>query len=142
MNRLLCSVLSFFLLFSVHSLPAQEHTDATSIPKNELMHSLTSSHEGESTENYFWRMILTLVGIVILLFLTLWLFRRIGRGGLRGKSGNGTSIKVIERRGLSQKSALYLVEIDNKRVLIAESQINIRPLTTFESHIDPHLHEK
>lgn len=102
------------------------------LPQNEVMQP---SHPTNLTtyEPSFWRMILTLIGIVVLLLLTLWLFRRIGRGRFGGKFGGGTAIVVLERRMLSQKSALYLVEIGDKRVLVSESQVNVQHLATLGS---------
>jgi flagellar biogenesis protein FliO len=83
-----------------------------------------------SYESAFVRMLVTLLGLVFLVFATFWILRRLGKG--KFKMGGGRTINVIERRALSPKSMLYVVEIGNKKVLISESQLEIRTLTAFE----------
>jgi flagellar biogenesis protein FliO len=92
---------------------------------------LPSSKEmTNSYESAFVRMLVTLLGLAVLVFATFWILRRLGKG--KFKSGSGRTINVIERRALSPKSMLYVVEIGNKKVLISESQIEVRTLTSFE----------
>jgi flagellar biogenesis protein FliO len=92
---------------------------------------LPSSKEMTSSyENAFVRMLVTLLGLVFLVFATFWILRRLGKG--KFKMGGGCTINVIERRALSPKSMLYVIEIGNKKVLISESQLEVRALTTFE----------
>ncbi len=92
------------------------------LPSSEEM---TTSYEGA-----FVRMIVTLLGIVFLVFATFWILRRLSGGKL--KMGTGRTINIIEKRALSPKSMLYIVEIGNKKVLISESQYEVRTLTTYE----------
>ena len=81
-----------------------------------------------SYEHALGKMLLTLVGLIPLIFLTVWMMRRLSSGRL--VRGNTTqSIKILEKRPLSQKSMLYLVEVDGKRILISESQLEVRPLS-------------
>jgi flagellar biogenesis protein FliO len=94
---------------------------------------LPSSKEmTNSYESAFVRMLVTLIGLVILVFATFWVLKRMGKG--KFKMGSGRTINVIERRALSPKSMLYIVEIGNKKVLISESQLEVRTLTAFEEH--------
>lgn len=86
---------------------------------------MTSSYEGA-----FVRMLVTLLGLVFLVFATFWILRRLGKGQF--KMGSGRSINILEKRALSPKSILYIVEIGQKKVLISESQVEVRALTTFE----------
>jgi flagellar protein FliO/FliZ len=86
---------------------------------------MTTSYEGA-----FVRMLVTLTGLVLLVFATFWILRRLGKGKFRVSSGNG--INILERRALSPKSMLYILQIDNKKVLISESQVEVRALTSFE----------
>ncbi len=93
---------------------------------------LPSSQEmTTSYENAFVRMLVTLLGLVFLVFATFWVLRRLGKG--KFKTGSGRTINIIERRALSPKSMLYVVEIGNKKVLISESQLEVRALTDFEN---------
>lgn len=89
----------------------------------------------ESYENSFVKMLLTLLGLVVLIFLTVWMLRKLGSGKLRGMH-LARSIKIIERRPLSAKSILYLIEVGGKQILIAESQLEVRPITSLDP-MDP-----
>jgi flagellar biogenesis protein FliO len=88
----------------------------------------------EVTVNYehaFTKMLLTLLGLGVLIFLTVWLLRRLSQGRLKNMN-LGRGIKILERRPLSAKSILYLIEVRGKQVLIAESQVEVRALTSIE----------
>lgn len=90
---------------------------------------LPSSHEmTQSYENAFVKMLVTLLGLIVLILGTFWVLRRLGKG--RFTMGSSKSITILERRPLSPKSMLYLVECDNKRILISESQLEVRALAS------------
>jgi flagellar biogenesis protein FliO len=92
---------------------------------------LPSSKEMTSSyENAFVRMLVTLLGLVFLVFVTFWVLRKLGKG--KFKMGGGKAIQILERRALSQKTMLYVVEVDNKKILISESQLEVRTLTSLE----------
>lgn len=99
-------------------------TDDT--PKDSALKNATDSYE-----TAFVKTIVVLVGLLVLIILTVWMFKKISRGRLR--SFNYTkSIKVIEKRPLSPKSMLYLIEVGGRQVLIAESQFNVKEITTLD----------
>jgi len=80
----------------------------------------------------FVKMFLTLIVLVLLLVGTLWFLRRLCRSRLQ-KNGGEQGIQILEKRMLSTKSILYLVEVEGKKVLLAESQHEIRRLQTWDS---------
>ncbi|MCX6987594.1 MAG: flagellar biosynthetic protein FliO [Chlamydiae bacterium] len=84
-----------------------------------------------SYEGTFGKMLLTLGGLLLLVFLTVWLLKKLTQGkiGAFGKK----HISVIERRPLSPKTVLYLVELEGKQILIAESQLEVTSLATMET---------
>jgi flagellar biogenesis protein FliO len=90
----------------------------------------SSKEMTDSYENAFVRMLVTLLGLVFLVFVTFWILRRLGKG--KFKMGAGRTINIIDRRSLSPKSMLYVIEIGNKKVLISESQLEVRALTAFD----------
>ena len=95
-------------------------------------HSETTPPQGPpSYEGAFVKMIVTVVGLVCFVLLTIWALRKIGQGRFRG-FGSNRSIQVIEKKPLSPKSMLYLVEVGHQKFLIAESQLEIRRLGTIE----------
>lgn len=77
----------------------------------------------------FFKMIFALVVLLLAIFLTVWALKRLTQG--RFLQMNSTKeIKVLERRPLSQKSMLYLVEVGGKKILLAESHLEIRRLAS------------
>lgn len=93
---------------------------------------------GEAPTNYkgaFMKMMLTMLGLIVLIVISVWLLRRVSHGRMK-QMNYGRSIKVIERRPLSAKSILYLVEISGKKVVIAESQVEVRGITTADHFTD------
>ncbi len=79
----------------------------------------------------FAKMFLTLIALAILLFATYWFLRRLVQRRLQKGIGNG-AIQIIEKKMVSHKTMLYLIEVDNKRVLIAESHLEIKRVEGFE----------
>lgn len=78
----------------------------------------------------FIKMLLTLTSLVALLLLSYWFIRRFIQHRLQ--KGVGTqAIQILEKRMISTKTTLYLIEVENKtRVLIAESHLEIKKLET------------
>ena len=87
-----------------------------------------------SYQHAFIRMLLSLLGLLALVFATFWFLKRMGKGKFR--MGSGHAIHILEKRSLSPKTFLYVVEIEGKHVLISESQLEVRGLTTFEPKTD------
>lgn len=85
----------------------------------------------ESYETAFVKTIVVLVGLLVLVILTIWMFRKISHGRFRGMNML-KSIKVLEKRPLSPKSMLYLVEVSGKQILLAESQLDVRNVATLD----------
>ena len=76
------------------------------------------------------KMFLSLTFLVVLFFATFWFLKRLIQD--RREKGKGTeTIRVLEKRMISPKSVLYLVEVEGKKVLLAESQLEVRRLQTW-----------
>ena len=73
------------------------------------------------------RMLGALGVILLLLFGTIYVLRRMTTQRTF-KTSAEASINIIERKALSPKSTLYLVDFDGKRTLIAESSNDVRTL--------------
>jgi flagellar biogenesis protein FliO len=126
---LLCCFFSSLLSADDQASPPPAHWPQTE------EHS-TAAAATESYEYAFLKMLATLGILLILLLISFWMFRRLARGRLR-QMNQGKSVKILERRALSPKSILYVVDFCGKRVLIAESQYeickideNLPPLST------------
>ena len=77
----------------------------------------------------FIKMLLTFVVLIILLVATYWLIRKLIQD--RNQRGVGTqSIQILEKRMISAKTMLYLVEVENKKILLAESHLEIKRLAS------------
>nr|QIQ10893.1 hypothetical protein OJOKFFHK_00036 [uncultured bacterium] len=84
----------------------------------------------------FWsevvNMMATLGLIISLILIAAWFLKRMLN--TRQEQVNTTSIiKVVERRGLSPKTAVYLLEIEGKSIVIAESQNGVTVLSSYDS---------
>lgn len=113
--------------------PQEQTTTPTPLPTEPIPQELPSSSElTQSYESSFLRMIASLIGLIILIAGTFWVLKRLGRGGKFGKGSTDRSIRIIERRPLSPKSVLYLIEIGKKQVLISESQLEVRALSSID----------
>lgn len=78
----------------------------------------------------FGKMILSIALLIILMLASYWFIKKLIQQRLQ-KGGDGSAIQILERRVLSPKTMLYLVEIDQKKILIAESQLEIKRLDSF-----------
>lgn len=66
-----------------------------------------------------------ITGLIALILLTIYLLKRFATN--RTMSANQMShIKIVERRAISPKSTLYLIEFGNRKLLLSESQLEIR----------------
>lgn len=87
------------------------------------------------------KMFVSLIVLVALLYLSYWFLRKMIHQKLQKGNGNG-AIQILEKKMVSPKTMLYLVEVENKKVLLAESQLEIKRLESFpaerESYGEPH----
>ncbi len=92
-------------------------------------HALMSKAPESSYEHALIKMILTLGGLLLLVFLTLWILRKLSNGRMGG-FGTPKKIKVLEKRPLSPKTVIYLLELNGKEVFVAESQLEVKTIFT------------
>ena len=102
----------------------------------ELTNESTAPTEDVSplTTNYshaLTKMVLTFLALLILFGVSYWLMKRVGRNRMTNMN-NLKAIKIRERRPISPKTTLYLIELSGKEILIAESQHEVRALSTYE----------
>lgn len=109
----------------------EEKKEGTPLPVEEIPSSVDMSKATESYETAFIKTIVVLVCLLVLVALTIWMFRKISNGRLRNFNYH-KAVKILEKRPLSPKSMLYLIEVGGKQVLIAESQLEVRTVTTLD----------
>ena len=108
----------------------QQLTDQIARPADQ---SIAQTLEEEVTQDYkpmefkwaFLKMFFWLVVLVGFFFLTLYMFKKLSHSRL-DTINQHKIIKVLEKRALSPKTVLYLVEYENKKVLIGESQNELK----------------
>lgn len=75
----------------------------------------------------FVKMFLTLIALIVLMGLSFWFLRRLVRNRAN-RSSSQQMIQILEKRMISPKSMLFLVEVEGQKILLAESQHEIRRL--------------
>lgn len=75
----------------------------------------------------FFKMIIMLGAIIGLLLLSMWFVKRMMNARIE-QMNVSSFIKVIERRSLSAKTSLYVIELQDRRIAIAESHNGITVL--------------
>ena len=130
----------FFFMFSILSAPLySQGEEMTFIPDekgNLQMQGQDLFAQNEEffrelpTQDYqgaFIKMFVVLGLLLTLISVTIWLIKRLMKNRAE-VANNHKIIQVIEKRILSPKSILYLIEVDNQKILISESQLEVRPL--------------
>ncbi len=83
-------------------------------------------------ESTIAQMLLTFAALIALLFISVWFIRRLIQGRLQ-RGLEDRAIQILEKRMISPKTMLYWVEVENKKILIAESHLEVRKI---ESYVD------
>ena len=118
----------FLLIFSICSISYATDISLETTPKQEETVEKPLFEENMPPTDFhktFIRMLISLGLIIILVFVTYWAFRKMMRTK-QMQGNNNKAIKILERRTLSPKTVLYLVEIKNKKILLSESQLEVR----------------
>jgi len=122
--------LSFFLAFnltpvqltSIEDYPSNKRIMEEEIP---LPESLRQSHKQElpREDNFmkeFMKMLVTLGAIITVLLLISWMLKRFTNSRIQ-QINESSHIKILERRSITQKTSVYLLDIKGKQVAIVES---------------------
>lgn len=91
-------------------------------------HDAPSYHsEPDQFQDKFFRMLYLLALLIGLMVASSWFLKKImhKRAESLNISGN---IKVLESRALSSKSTIYLLDVNGKGLLVAESHSGVHPL--------------
>ena len=124
-------LLAIFLLFTHAFTTLQLFAEENISTENFLTENNTEDlYPTVSIPEYkpaFFKMLLILIALIALIFLTFYIFKRLMK--VRIHQANMTkNIKVLEKRIISPKSILYLIEIEGKRILISESNLELRKI--------------
>jgi flagellar biogenesis protein FliO len=73
----------------------------------------------------FLKMILSVIAVVVLGSITIWSFKRMAKSRVYTANQN-KEIKILEKRMLSPKSILYLIEYSGKKMIVSESHLDMK----------------
>lgn len=93
--------------------------------ENDKQMGSETQYQEPQFQKVFLKMIVYLVLFIILSFATIWSLKRMGRSKLALANSN-KAIKILEKRMLSPKSAIYLIELDGKKILVSESHLDMK----------------
>lgn len=129
----------FFLLIQLPSLSGDEVQSPQTVKETEI--PLPPSLQGADVPevqhedrffSQFLNMLFTL-GLIVFALLTLsWILKRMTNTRLKQENEVST-IKILERRSITPRTAIYVLEIKNKVITIAESHNNLIKLSEFDS---------
>lgn len=87
----------------------------------------------------FFHMLLLLGAMIALLYGGMWMIKRISlpKNNDSGSRAEPTRIKILEKRPLSLKTTLYVLEVFGKNIIVAESVNGTSVLTEISTN-----HEK
>jgi len=114
-----------FLLFGADIAPDAVPTEPMTAPVISPI-DMVPGYEGA-----FLKMFLALIALIIGIFFTVWLLKKLSQGRW-SQGGNNRSIKIIEKRPLSPKTMLYIIDVDGQQSVIAESQLEVKHLMNLE----------
>jgi flagellar biogenesis protein FliO len=84
-----------------------------------------------SYETAFIKMLVALILILLLLMIGVFVYKKFAGARLQ-QSNHTRNIKILEKRAISPKTILYLVEIGGKKLLLGESQLELRHLSSLD----------
>jgi len=131
MNSYVFKLFSFFLKDEiVYSEPGEN------LPLPELV----SLPGGEDYHSAFLKMIFSLLFFLAFAGFSLWFLKRVMQ---KKRSSHPTkSMQLIEKKALSPKSCVYLMDVEGKKVLISESQLDMRITPLEEKKEEPIYQEE
>jgi len=116
-------LLNFLLFGAVPAAPAEPNLPPPiEAPLTPSPVDMVPGYEGA-----FLKMFLVLIALIVGIFLTVWILKKLSQG--RWAQGNqNRSIKILEKRPLSPKTMLYIIDVDGQQSVIAESQLEVKHL--------------
>ena len=129
------TILTLFLFAVSLFLPSHLKSEETKEePKTEITTQTTTPNLNTTTppaevsyEATLLKMLVTLGGLLALVFLTIWCLKKLKQGRLGG-FGSQKKIIILEKKPLSPKTLLYFIELDGKKILLSESQVEVKML--------------
>jgi len=140
MKLLLCLFLCFAgTSFSEESVPSYPDQHSVSLTQKNLepvfpIEELIKKPNKQDDKFYseFINMLASLGLIIALIFIVAWFLKRLANTRLT-QVNNSSSIRIIEKRIISPKTSLFLLDIEGTTVFIAESANGVTRLAEFST---------
>ena len=112
------------LLFCLYlfSLPLQADEPLPTPPKIVIEEPAKELVQEETfnVQDKVYRIVLTLGGLIFVIFLISFFFKKLARQRL-DSANSSSGIKILERRALSPKTMLYIIRAYDKTILIGDA---------------------
>ena len=112
---------------STEDVPIMSDNDNEANPNAPTIINKDQHFDPPSFKKAFFKMAIALFALIILVVITFYSLRRLNRVKT-SQANKMQSIKILEKRPISPKSMLYLIEVDGEKVLISESNLEVRPI--------------
>ena len=126
---------TLFLAGTTFSLPAQQPETTPVVKEETTSPSWLENNFNKPGESHFVhefiKMLFALGFILVLIFVGAWVFKKLVAQKLY-QANQSSSIKVLERRALSPKASIYLIDIGGKGVLVGETATEVTRLAEFD----------
>ncbi len=124
--------LLFFFLFSQFAyVQAEPISISSEIAQNEMpkefSDEIIESIPSPQYQKSFVRMMVLVLVFIVLVTAAYVFLKKMIKGKYR-PSGPSQSIKILEKKVLSPKTMLFLIEVEKEKVLISESQVHVKHL--------------
>lgn len=127
----LFTVISTNPIFSESNLKAEKELINNNTTKPDYLKDYDEMPSSQFQKSFF-RMLSLITAFILVIIFCFWIFRRIVHNKTK-MANQSKSIKILEKRVLSPKSMLFLVEVEKEKVLIAESQVKVETLHTLSN---------
>lgn len=110
----------------------QENSTSKKHGENDDFPAVWGDQKGRETDTFqtkFFNMLFLLGLLIGFMILASWALKRMMKSKMTHLN-TGSNIKVLETRYLSPRATLYLVEIQDQAILLAESPTSVTYLTT------------
>jgi flagellar biogenesis protein FliO len=119
LRSFLVSIFAYFNLFA----DQMENIETQIVQVDNIINTLPEVE----FKSVFFKMLFTLLALVILIVVSFYFFKRFSKIKFTNQNQN-SNIKILEKRVLSPKSILYIIEVDGKKSLISESHLEVRKI--------------
>lgn len=132
-------LLSLFLFFTSPELRGNENSFKEHSSESLLHDTEESFSFGEDRQDFqakFFKMLTVLSGILLFMIIGAFSLKRLMHSRLT-QTNRDSTIQILESRPLSNKTMLYLLEVEGERVVIAETSTSVSLL--YSNHLKNEL---